>query len=107
MKTSAVKTNSVKTSVVSPFESIESAHEFIVLLEESIGEALGEVHDDLKQAALKSDERRAHALQLAIYKMGLLNSHVQKSRRLLNDLRTIRRLLFAERDGESASAAGA
>jgi hypothetical protein len=97
----------MKTSVASPFESIESAHEFVVLLEESIEEALAEVHGDLKQASLQSDERRAHALQLAIYKMGLLETHVQKSRRLLNDLRTIRRLLFSERDGDSASAAGA
>lgn len=97
----------MKTSVASPFESIESAHEFIVLLEESIGEALGEVDSDLKQATAESDERRAHALQLAIYKMGLLNSHVKKSRRLLNDLRTIRRLLFAERDGDTTTAAGA
>jgi len=97
----------MKSSVASPFESIESAHEFIVLLEESIGEALAEVHDDLKQASLHSDERHTHALQLAIYKMGLLDSHVRKSRRLLNDLRTIRRLLFSERDGDSASAAGA
>ena len=95
------------TKIASPFESIESAHDFIVLLEESIEEALAEVHDDLKAAQHFDDERRAHALQLAIYKMGLLNSHVQKSRRLLNDLRTIRRLLFAERDqGSNATAAG-
>jgi hypothetical protein len=95
------------TKIASPFESIESAHDFIVLLEESIEEALAEVHDDLKAAQHFDDERRAHALQLAIYKMGLLNSHVQKSRRLLNDLRTIRRLLFAERDrGATTTAAG-
>jgi hypothetical protein len=107
MNTAATKTSVAETSVASPFESIESAHEFVVLLEESIGEALGEVQDDWKQASQQNDERRAHALQLAIYKMGLLDSHVKKSRRLLNDLRTIRRLLFAERDGESSSAAGA
>lgn len=97
----------MSTRVASPFESIESAHDFIVLLEESIEEALAEVHDDLKSAQHARDERRAHALHLAIYKMGLLNSHVNKSRRLLNDLRTIRRLLFAEREHESAHAAGA
>ena len=43
------------------------------------------------------DARRVEALNLAHYKMSQLSSHMHKSRRALNDLRTIRRLLFAER----------
>ncbi|MEQ1885122.1 MAG: hypothetical protein ABL967_08675 [Bryobacteraceae bacterium] len=97
----------MSTRVTSPFDSIESAHDFVMLLEESIEEALAEVHDDFKAAKRAEDDRRAHALHLAIYKMSLLDTHIKKSRRLLNDLRTIRRLLFAERDSDSARVAGA
>lgn len=80
-----------------PFDSIESAHEFVDLLEESIEEAVLEVKDHIQTAKTDGDERRSEALTLAIYKMGQLSTHMRKSRRILNDLRTIRRLLFQER----------
>jgi len=41
--------------------------------------------------------RRLDALQLAAYKLDRLASHVNTSHRLLNDLRTLRRLLLGER----------
>jgi division protein CdvB (Snf7/Vps24/ESCRT-III family) len=37
------------------------------------------------------------ALGVALLKMNQLSTHMQKSRRILNDLRTLRRLLFQER----------
>lgn len=80
-----------------PFDSIESAHEFVDLLEESIEDAVLEVKDYIQTAKSEGDERRAEALTLAMYKMSQLSSHMHKSRRILNDLRTIRRLLFQER----------
>ena len=83
-----------------PFESIESAHEFIVLLEESIEEAIQDVQGHLQEARTDDDPRRVEALNLAQYKMSQLSSHMHKSRRALNDLRTIRRLLFGERSSE-------
>jgi hypothetical protein len=83
-----------------PFDSIESAHEFVDLLEESIEEAVLEVKEHIETAKAVKDERRAEALTLAIYKMSQLSVHMHKSRRLLNDLRTIRRLLFQERSLE-------
>jgi hypothetical protein len=83
-----------------PFDSIESAYEFIVLLEGSIEDAIRDVTLHAQNTTSK-DDRRAQALTLALYKMGQLNSHMQKSRRLLNDLRTIRRLLFHERDSDA------
>jgi len=86
-----------------PFDSIESAHEFIVLLEESIAEAVRDVKDHLRDANAAKDERRAEALTLAIFKMNQLSGFTQKSRRILNDLRTIRRLLFHERGSEASS----
>ena len=80
-----------------PFDSIESAHEFMVLLAASIEEALGEVQQDRDSAVADDEERRAEALSLALYKLKLLDGHVHKSRRILNDLRAIRRLLYNER----------
>ena len=109
----------MSTDISRPFESIESAHEFIVLLEESIEEAAAEVRGHLEQAKALTDrlsdadghslvhrenaDRQTRALNLALYKLTQLSTQVHKSRRALNDLRTIRRLLFTERAvGESA-----
>jgi hypothetical protein len=91
------------TAATRPFDSIESAHEFIVLLEGSIEDAIREVTQYAKNAAANNDNRREQALDLALYKMGQLSSHMHKSRRVLNDLRTIRRLLFHERAEDAAA----
>ena len=71
-----------------PFDSIESAREFIVLLEESIREAMA----DVKDAGAGSDAQ-TEALALALFKMNQLSIHVHKSRCLLDDLCSIRRQL--------------
>jgi hypothetical protein len=88
-----------------PFNSIESAQEFMELLEVSIIEALAEVQQDLDAALVNHEHRREEALRLAVHKIKQLNMHVHKSRRMLNDLRTIRRLLFAERPARTTTAA--
>ena len=85
-----------------PFDSIESAHEFVALLEESVEDAILEVQDHIQTASDERDQRGTEALTLAIYKMRQLSTHMHKSRRILNDLRTIKRLLFQERAGASA-----
>ena len=84
-----------------PFESIESAHEFIVLLEESIREAEEDVGSYRKQAQEEKDERQMRALDLALFKLAQLSTQMHKSRRALNDLRSIRRLLFNEHESGS------
>ena|SRR5579871_3272526 len=90
---------------IRPFESIESAYEFVALLEESVEDALREVGEHVNGAEPDEDALRAEALRLAHYKLGQLSAHMHKSRRLLNDLRTIRRLLFRERaDGLESEA---
>ena len=81
-----------------PFESIESAHEFVALLEESIREAADDVRGHLREAEAARDERQVRALNLALYKLTQLAANMHKSRRALNDLRSIRRLLFTERE---------
>ena len=85
-----------------PFDTIESARDFMQLLEESIQEALRDVERDLAAATAGGEERRIQALSLAVYKINKLSEHVHKSGRMLNDLRTLRRLLYGERNLEPA-----
>jgi hypothetical protein len=47
--------------------------------------------------------RRLEALQLVAYKLERLARHVDSSHRLLNDLRTLRRLLLGERQESQPS----
>ena len=89
--------------VTRPFESIESTLEFMVLLEEEIAAASGELHELLDGA---SHRRQAEALNLALYKMHQLNFHTQKSRRILNDLRLIRTVLVGDGLREIAKVTG-
>ena len=78
-----------------PFDSIESAQEFIALLQDSVAEAIEDVYQKLANTP-DDEKRRAQALQLAQYKLGQLSTQLHKSRRILNDLRIIRKLLVNE-----------
>ena len=83
-----------------PFGSIESAQEYLRLLNEAVQEAQLSFHEDVKDS-LPVDEqvraRRVAAMQLVSYKLSQLTHHVNASRCVLNDLRTLRRLLLRER----------
>ena len=76
-----------------PFETIESALEFMVLLEGVIAEVSADLQGRLQHVTI---ERHKNGLDLASYKVHQLSSHVQKSRRILNDLTLIRRVLVAD-----------
>jgi hypothetical protein len=80
-----------------PFHSIESAQEFMDILAETTLEVLKDLNDDRQSALVDGETRRAQAIDLAIFKLKALNCHIHKSRRALNDLRTIRRLILNER----------
>jgi hypothetical protein len=80
-----------------PFDSIESSHEYIVMLSEAVAEALADVEADIALADSDHAARRKQALQLVSFNLSKLNSHISSSRRILNDLRTLRRLLLDER----------
>ena len=77
-----------------PFENIESAQQFVELLYEAIDEARREVEDEVGRP---QPERRLQALQLVAYNLAKLSLHMGTSRRILNDLRSLRRLLYSER----------
>ena len=80
-----------------PFDNIESSHEYITLLSEAIAVALAEVEEDIALAGADGADRRKEALQLVLFNMNKLKAHMTSSGRILNDLRTLRRLLLEER----------
>ena len=80
-----------------PFDNIESSHEYVSLLAEAVEVALAEVEADITMAGTDGADRRIEALQLVLFKMNKLKGHMTSSRRILNDLRTLRRLLLEER----------
>jgi hypothetical protein len=80
-----------------PFESIESAREFINILSDVIAEAKLEVEEHIEQEASSEQSRSLDALRIAHYNLVKLETHVGSSSRILNDLRSLRRLLVAER----------
>ncbi len=82
----------------SPFESIESAQEFVELLIEAVGDAHKEVEGDIERAGGNEKIRHKEALLVVAHQIKLLSTHLSKSRRILNDLRSLRRLLLNERN---------
>jgi hypothetical protein len=88
----------------SPFVNIESALQYVNQLLEATHEAQGQVKGEILRAADPQLARRKQALQLVNYNLDKLSSHIVASRRILNDLRTLRRLLLEERKIPNPSA---
>ena len=89
-----------------PFDSIESSHQYVALLAQAIEEAKLDVQGDIAMAMADRADRRREALQLVLYNLTKLESHMNASRRILNDLRTLRRLLLDERALQDAARHG-
>ena len=93
-----------------PFDNIEGSHEYVALLAEAVDEARRDVEADIAAAERDGAERRKQALLLVSYNLAKLNLHITAGRRILNDLRTLRRLLLAERglevEDDTAETAG-
>jgi len=87
----------MKARSENPFGTIESAHEFVKLLAKAIDEAKRELEADIVRAAASDQSRHSDALRVALYSLGKLETHMHQSSRILNDLRTLRRLLLSER----------
>ena len=80
-----------------PFDSVESAQQFLELLGEAVEEARREVEQQIAEAPAAQTARHRQALQLISYNLGKLGAHLASSRRILNDLRSLLRLLLEER----------
>jgi hypothetical protein len=79
-----------------PFDSLESAHEYVRLLASEIEEASADIQLDIVDATRDQAARRLDALHMVDYKLKQLAQHMSASRRLLNDLRLLRRLLVGD-----------
>lgn len=79
------------------FDSIESAHDYVTLLSEVVRDVKGDLENDLTSGDGSQFPRRLDAIRLASYHLDKLQHHMRASARILNDLRSIRRLLFEER----------
>lgn len=84
------------------FDTIESAQEFLGLLREAVEEAKQTAEADIFEGDSRT-ERKSDALRLVLYKLEKLEQHLKVSGRLLNDLRTLRRLLLEERSEPSSA----
>jgi hypothetical protein len=80
-----------------PFDSIEGAQEYLTMVAETALDTMRDLRRDKETALQEGAARRAQAIDLAIFKLKQFNCHVYKSRRMLNDLRILRRLILNER----------
>lgn len=91
----------MKHASENPFDSIESAHNFVRLLSEAVADGRrdleADVERELKLNGQSDSPRRLKALRVAAYNLEKLEVQLNRSRRILNDLRSLRRLLFEER----------
>jgi hypothetical protein len=97
----------VSNRAETPFDTIEGSHEYLKLLAESLDEARRDVEAEIAVADREQAERRKAALLLVAFNLAKLHLHITTSRRITNDLRTLRRLLLAERgvsSGEDSDA---
>lgn len=94
----------MKHAPAGPFDSIESAHDFVSLFFDSVADAKRDIESDVQREAAAPASRRLDALRLAAYNLEKLEQHVKKSRVILNDLRSLRRLLFEERAAARSAA---
>jgi len=80
-----------------PFDSIESAEQFLELLTEAIEESKRDVDADIALSEGNRSGRSKKALQLVSANLAKLSQYMTRSRRILSHLRTLRRLLLQER----------
>jgi len=83
--------------VGAPFESIEGAQEYLKLLSEVVFEVQEAVQADVNGKAGSESPRQVEALRLVLYNLAKLVHHIKCSCRILNDLRTLRRLVQQDR----------
>lgn len=74
---------------VTPFDSIESAQEYIRLLAEAVTEAKKELEVDVEKELTSDVPRRLQVLRMALYDLEKLQLHMNTSHRILDELRSL------------------
>jgi hypothetical protein len=88
---------SLTGTALAAFPTIESAHNYLTLLGEAVAEARRELAAEIRGALRRKESRRAQGYQLAAHHVECLSRYLAASRRSLNSLRSLRRLLLGER----------
>jgi len=83
--------------IETPFDTIEEAQEYIRLLSKVAAEAKRDIDNDIILATNRTSQRRLQALRIVAYNLEKLLRNLSASGRILNDLRSLRRLLFEEK----------
>jgi hypothetical protein len=92
----------VASECMAPFETIESAQEFLGLLLQAVWESRAAVAEQIKTHSPTDSARHLEALNLIMFNLDKLGVQLKRSRRVLNDLRTLRRLLHERRTDKVA-----
>ena len=92
----------MSTSSEHQFDSLESAYQYIAMLTEVLEETRQDIDGEVALAECAHATRRVDALQLVSFKLERLRHHLDGSRRVLNDLRMLRRLLQTDAEGTAA-----
>jgi hypothetical protein len=87
------------------FESIESAYQFLDLLLDTVRKEAVAAEKMAATSSAMMSSRHRDALRLVDYKLRSLTNHLSTSRRLVNDLRTLRRYLLDERNSAPVATA--
>jgi hypothetical protein len=94
--------NAMDDDSSNPFQSLESAHEYLSLLLQALDDARHAIDENLDEAAAAQATRRVEALRVIVHQLNLLDQHLHRSSRIINDLRTLRRMLLGERQAAAA-----
>src|SRR5688500_4648666 len=93
----------MKIPAENQFDSLKSAVRYLAVLSAELEEAQHGVHDRVGRAKPADAARRVDALQPVAYKRDQLRHRRKGSRRALNDLRMLRRILQSPEPGSSGS----
>jgi hypothetical protein len=86
----------MNSSMGNAFQSLDSAHDFVTLLAETVIEAKRDVEGDVQRESSAKFSRRLDVLRMALYSLEKLELHMTRSRRILDDLRCQQELLTQE-----------
>jgi hypothetical protein len=79
------------------FDTIESSHQYVQLLADVVSEVRKDLENEARSEPGAQFPRRFDAIRLALYNLDKLHFHMKVASRILNDLRSLRRLLLEER----------
>jgi len=84
----------VNANTENPFDSIDVAQEYLALLEETVAENRNRVDAGMCEASIQGSRRYVEALRVVSYNLESLENHLRASRRKLNNLHKLRRLII-------------